>query len=276
MELLLNLLADAFRDASLAEKIGAENLDKFLNGLESGEIRAAKKINGAWQVDERVKQGILLCFRKGINEKITLGPLTFIDKHNLWPRSLDMASGIRLVPGGVSVRRGAFLGARVTLMPPSFVNIGAFVDDGSMVDSHALVGSCAQVGKRVHISAGAQIGGVLEPIGLLPVIIEDEVMLGGNTGIFEGVIIGKGAVIGAGVNITSSSKIYDLVNEQVIEKMDDKPLIVPEGAVVITGSRGISNDFAIENRLSIVTPIIVKYRDQKTEDKTKHEDDLRR
>lgn len=275
MEHLLNAVAEAFQ-AWPNETIDESDLNTFLDGLESGEIRAARKINGEWRVDKRVKQGILLCFRAGVNKKVASGPLSFIDKHNLWPRTFELDSGVRLVPGGVSVRRGAYLGSKVTVMPPAFVNIGAFVDDESMVDSHALVGSCAQVGKRVHLSAGAQIGGVLEPIGSLPVIIEDDVMLGGNTGIFEGVIVGQGAVIGAGVTITSSSKIFDIVHERVIQKSSEQPLTIPPNAVVIAGSRGLSTAFANEHRLSILTPIIVKYRDEQTDSKTALEQVLRK
>jgi 2,3,4,5-tetrahydropyridine-2-carboxylate N-succinyltransferase len=275
METLLNKLADIFGDNTLP-KATSDELTLFLDALEQGHVRCAhKNAHGVWTVDERVKKGILLCFRAGVNERVQVGPLTFIDKHNLWPRSFDVASTVRLVPGGVSVRRGAHLGQRVTLMPPSFVNIGAFVDDDSMVDSHALVGSCAMVGKGVHISAGAQIGGVLEPAGSLPVIIEDGVMLGGQVGVFEGVIVGAGAILGAGVVLTASSKVYDLVNGNIIEGASGQPLTIPNGAVVVPGSRAVSGDFAKEHQLSIATPLIVKYRDDQTAGKTKLEKDLR-
>jgi 2,3,4,5-tetrahydropyridine-2,6-dicarboxylate N-succinyltransferase len=250
-------------------------VENFLNALEAGKIRCAQKIAGFWQVDERVKKGILLAFRIGKNEKISMGPLTFIDKSNLWPRQIDIDCKIRLVPGGVSIRRGAFLAENVVIMPPSYVNIGAYVDEGSLIDSNALVGSCAQVGKRVHISAGAQIGGVLEPIQAMPVIIEDDVLIGGNCGIFEGTQISRGAVIGAGVNLTKSTKVYDLIKKEIISIQEGKSLVIPQDAVVVPGCRALTGRFALENNLSVTTPLIIKYRDEKTLKKTELEDMLR-
>ncbi len=249
-------------------------IERFLSALERGEIRPAHFSNGCWSVDTRVKQGILQAFRLGQKQRVEMGPFTFFDKGNIFPqRFLDDAS-IRIVPGGTSVRRGAFLGKNVTIMPPSYINIGAYVGDETMIDSHVLIGSCAQIGARVHVSAGAQIGGVLEPVGARPVIIEDGVLVGGNTGIYEGALIGKNAVIGAGVILTKSTKVFDLVNERVIEANGDG-LKIPAEAVVVPGSRTVKTDFAKNFGLSIASPLIIKYRDQKTEGKTLLEEALR-
>lgn len=269
---LLNELAKLFdsSEAASPDKVG-----QFLDALELGLIRCAYKKED-WQVDARVKKGILLAFRTGILEKQSFGALSFIDKNNLWPRSFELKDKVRIVPGGASVRRGAFIGQNVVIMPPSFVNIGAYVGEGSMVDSNALVGSCAQVGKRVHISAGAQLGGVLEPLGAHPVIIEDDVMLGGHCGIFEGCLIGQGAVIGAGVILTRSTKVFDLVNEQVILGSDTSGVKIPPQAVVVPGARAIKSEFGHNNQLSISTPLIIKYRDQKTDKQVKLEEILRK
>jgi len=260
---------DAFSDLDLRESKNKKKalglFAHFLNELENGVIRcAAKNDNGQWIVDERVKKGILLGFRLG--ELIELGDdaLPFVDKSTFPVRHFLVNEGVRVVPGGSSVRRGAYVGTQVTIMPPAYINVGAYVDDKVMIDSHALVGSCAQVGKGVHLSAAAQLGGVLEPIGALPVIIEDFVFVGGNVGIFEGTIVEEKAVIGAGVILTRSSKIYDIPNERVIKASPDKPLIVPKGAVVVPGSRPASGAFAKENGLNIHTPLIIKYRDAKT------------
>lgn len=270
---LLNELSLSFDEKTA---IDLSQIDRFLDGLEQGDIRCAQKISDSWQVDPRVKKGILLAFRHGVLEKFDNGLLSYIDKNNLAPQSFSLEDNIRIVPGGVSVRRGAFIGKNCVLMPPSFVNIGAFVDEGSMVDSNALVGSCAQVGKRVHISAGAQIGGVLEPLGAQPVIIEDDVLLGGHCGIFEGAHIGKKAVIGAGVIITRSTKVYDLVNERIILGQSTGGIKIPENAVVVPGARHVKGDFAHEHGLSIATPLIIKYRDEKTDSQTALEETLRK
>ena len=205
------------------------------------------------------------------------GSFAFFDKHTFPTQKPEgTEKNIRIVPGGSTVRTGAYVGRNVTMMPPMYINAGAYVDGGTMIDSHALVGSCAQVGKRVHLSAAAQLGGVLEPVGALPVIIEDDCLIGCNTGIYEGTRVGKGAVIGAGVILTSSTPVYDLVHQTTYRATDDEPLSIPEGAVVIPGSRQITgNDFAVEHKLSVATPLIIKYRDEKTDTATTLEDLLR-
>ena len=249
--------------------INKELADKFLNELESGYIRCASKINNQWVVDTRVKRAILFCFKQGVNKKVKLDNFSYIDKDNLWPQDISLDKQTRIVPGGSSIRRGAYIGCNVTLMPPCFVNIGSFLDDKSMLDSNALVGSCAQIGKNVHISAGAQIGGVLEPIGALPVIIEDDVLIGANSGIFEGTIVKKGAIIAAGVNLTKGMKVFDLVNETIITATESDNLQIPANAVVVMGTRPLdNNNFAKKHNLSISTPIIVKYKDENTNAKT--------
>jgi len=203
------------------------------------------------------------------------GRLTFFDKDTLPLKPLDLDSGVRIVPGGSAVRDGAFLGRGVIAMPPMYVNIGAYVDEGTMIDSHALVGSCAQVGKRVHVSAAAQIGGVLEPIGAMPVIVEDDVLIGGNTGLYEGAVVKRRAVIGAGTILTGSTPVYDLPNEQILRPGPGVPLVVPEGAVVVPGARAVSVGAGREWGLSLATPVIVKYRDEKTDARTELEKWLR-
>jgi len=250
---------------------------KFRDLLSSGKIRAAEKVNGKWSVNHWVKKGILLGFRIGkivdmsIDEKFK-----FFDKHTYPLKKISIDSGIRVVPGGTSIREGAYIARGVVIMPPSYINVGAYIDEGTMIDSHVLVGSCAQIGKNVHISASSQIGGVLEPVGQLPVIIEDDVLVGGNAGIYEGTIIRKGAVIGAGVILTASTPVYDIVKKKIYRSENGKPLEIPENAIVVRGSRSIkTNDFAIEYGLSIYTPVIVKYRDEKTDLRTMLELDLR-
>jgi len=252
------------------------NFSDFLTLLESAQVRVARKDdNDQWKVDTGIKQIILLGFRLG--QLVAAGDqaLSFVDKDTFPIRRFDPSQKIRLVPGGVSVRRGAYIAPLVTIMPPSYVNVGAFVDEGSMIDSHALIGSCAQVGKRVHVSAGVQIGGVLEPVGELPVVIEDDVFIGGNSGVYEGTYLGYRAVIGAGVILTRSTRVYDLVNECVIAASNDVPLQIPAGAVVVAGARKLKGQFAEENGLSLHAPIIVKYRDDKTDAKTLLEQSLR-
>ncbi len=251
----------------------------FLELLDVGEIRAAEIDNTAdsgWRVNTWVKQGILLAFRIGKVTEIRLGENNiFFDKHNLPPKSIKIDSGIRLVPGGSSIRKGAFIASGVVIMPPAYVNIGAYVDSETMLDSHTLVGSCAQIGRHVHLSAGAQIGGVLEPVGALPVIIEDDVMVGGNSGIYEGTVVKRRAVIGAGCILTGSTPVYDLVREAIYRKEGNKPLIIPEGAVVVPGSRKISSEFGKLNGISLYTPVIIKYRDERTDAATVLESALR-
>ncbi|MEX0779642.1 MAG: 2,3,4,5-tetrahydropyridine-2,6-dicarboxylate N-succinyltransferase [Balneolales bacterium] len=251
---------------------------EFLEALEAGEIRSAEKKDGEWQVNGWVKQGILLGFRYGkIQAFDTEGSLRFFDKHTYPTQNIKgVEKNIRIVPGGSSVRSGAFVGNNVTMMPPMYINSGAYVGDGTMIDSHALVGSCAQVGKGVHLSAAAQLGGVLEPIGAVPVVVEDNCMIGGNTGVYEGTQIGENAVIGAGVVLTRSTPVYDLVNETIYKGTKEQPLKIPAGAVVIPGSRSISNhEFAQKHSLSVSTPIIIKYRDDKTDESTTLEQLLR-
>jgi 2,3,4,5-tetrahydropyridine-2,6-dicarboxylate N-succinyltransferase len=251
--------------------------EAFVARLDSGEIRAAEKRDGQWKVNHWVKQGILLGFRLGVNVDFSINDtFQFRDKHTYPLKNFRaLSQNIRVVPGGSSARRGAYLGNNVTLMPPTFINVGAYVDDETMVDSHALVGSCAQIGKRVHLSAGSQIGGVLEPVGALPVIVEDDVIVGGNCGIYEGTIVESRAIIGAGTVITGSTPVFDLVRNQVHKKTADGPLVLPRNAVLVPGARPARGEFAMEHRLHIACPIIVKYRDESTEASTTLEELLR-
>ena len=241
--------------------------------LTRGEVRAAEPDPGSasgWRVNAWVKQGILLGFRHGdvVDVSMDHGRLAFFDKDTLPLRKLDAGAGVRIVPGGSAVRDGAFLGKGVVCMPPMYVNIGAWVGDGSLVDSHALIGSCAQIGRSVHVSAGAQIGGVLEPVGALPVIVEDDVLVGGNTGLYEGAVVKRRAVIAAGTILTGSTPVYDLPNERVLKPAEGEPLVIPEGAVVVPGARAVSVGKGREWGLSLATPVIVKYRDEKTDART--------
>jgi 2,3,4,5-tetrahydropyridine-2,6-dicarboxylate N-succinyltransferase len=241
--------------------------------LTRGEVRAAEPDPGSpsgWRVNAWVKQGILLGFRHGdvVDASMDHGRLAFFDKDTLPLRKLDAGAGVRIVPGGSAVRDGAFLGKGVVCMPPMYVNIGAYVGDNSLVDSHALIGSCAQIGRSVHVSAGAQIGGVLEPVGALPVIVEDDVLVGGNTGLYEGAVVKRRAVIAAGTILTGSTPVYDLPNERVLRPAEGEPLVIPEGAVVVPGARAVSVGKGREWGLSLATPVIVKYRDEKTDART--------
>ncbi len=241
--------------------------------LSRGEARAAEPEPASptgWRVNVWVKQGILLGFRHGAlaDASADHGRWPFFDKDTLPVKRVALEDGVRIVPGGSSVRDGAFLGRGVIAMPPMYVNIGAYVGEGSMIDSHALVGSCAQVGRRVHVSAAAQIGGVLEPVGALPVIVEDDVLVGGNTGIYEGAVVKAHAVIGAGTILTGSTPVYDLPNGRVIRPEAGQPLVVPEGAVVVPGARAVTVGAGREWGLSLATPVIVKYRDEKTDART--------
>jgi 2,3,4,5-tetrahydropyridine-2-carboxylate N-succinyltransferase len=250
--------------------------------LEAGEIRSASPDPTAptgWRVNAWVKQGILLGFRLGVLEESAAGRLSFVDKNTYPVRHFSTADGVRVVPGGSSIRAGAYVARGVVCMPPMYINAGAWVDEGTMVDSHALVGSCAQIGKRVHLSAAAQIGGVLEPINASPVIIGDDVLVGGNTGVYEGTIVRQGAVLAAGVILTRGTPVFDLVLGTVLRATDELPLIIPENAVVVPGSRTISKGKAHSNAdawgLSLYAPVIVKYRDEKTNLSTTLEDLLR-
>jgi 2,3,4,5-tetrahydropyridine-2,6-dicarboxylate N-succinyltransferase len=253
-----------------------KTISLLLVELEKGNVRAASRDeDGVWHANTWVKEGILAAFRWGVAAEFASGSLSFIDKDTIPPRRFKAADGVRIVPGGSSIRRGSYLGKNVVMMPPAFVNIGAYVDDDTMIDSHALVGSCAQIGKRVHLSAAAQIGGVLEPIGNLPVVIEDDVVVGGNCGIYEGTIVRSRAVIGAGVVLTASTPVYDIVRGQIYRRTAARPLEIPFGAVVVPGSRPLEGAFAKQHGLSVATPVIRKYRDDKTDAATALEEDLR-
>jgi 2,3,4,5-tetrahydropyridine-2-carboxylate N-succinyltransferase len=258
--------ADAPRDEARAV------VKELRDALSAGEVRAAVPDASApsgWRVNAWVKRGILLAFRFGTTVDQTAdGRGLFFDKDTLPLKPLTVSSGVRVVPGGSSVRDGVYLGHGVICMPPMYVNIGAWVGDESLIDSHALVGSCAQVGRRVHVSAAAQIGGVLEPVGALPVIVEDDVMIGGNCGVYEGAVIKQRAVLAAGTIITGSTPIYDVTRNVVIRAEPGEPLVVPEGAVVVPGTRPIESGPGRDWGLSVATPIIVKYRDEKTSART--------
>ena len=248
----------------------------FKAELNAGRLRAAEKDGEAWIVNAWVKKGILLGFRIGVLREMSINDrFVYYDKNTYPLKSISIHDGVRIVPGGSSIRDGCYIGHRVTCMPPMYVNVGAYVDDGTMIDSHVLVGSCAQIGKRVHLSAGTQIGGVLEPIGSLPVIIEDDVLVGGNCGIYEGTIVRSGVIIGAGTIITGSTPVYDLVRDQIYRKTEDRPLTIPCNAVVVPGTRPVARGQGRKLGLSVYTPIIVKYRDEKTQNAVRLEDLLR-
>ena len=257
-----------------------EAFQGFKAALNSGSARAAEPDSETaigWKVNPWVKRGILLGFRMGKTVDMSPGNdrFSFFDKSTYPLRDFSLSSSVRIVPGGSSVRDGCYIGTSVTCMPPMYINVGAYVDDGTMIDSHALVGSCAQVGKNCHVSAAAQIGGVLEPVGALPVIIEDGVIVGGNCGVYEGTIVKKGAVLGSGTILTRSTPVYDIVNETVHRADGDTPLVIPEGAVVVAGSRPITKGKGKEWNLSLYTPVIVKYSDEKTAERIQLEDLLR-
>jgi len=252
-------------------------LDEFLAALNSGTIRSAQRTDdGTWTVNTWVKHGILVLFRKGqLTDVSSSESFKFFDKNTLPTKPLSLSSNVRVVPGGSTIRTGCYVAPGVICMPPMYINIGSYVDADTMIDSHALVGTCAQIGKRVHVSAAAQIGGVLEPIGARPVIIEDDVMIGGNCGVYEGVMIRTRAVLGSGVILNASTPVYDIVNGGIIKSSSDHPLEIPEGAVVIAGSRAVNTPFGKDHGLSMSTPLIVKYRDSKTDARTALEDALR-
>jgi 2,3,4,5-tetrahydropyridine-2-carboxylate N-succinyltransferase len=252
----------------------------FKNALNSGKIRAAEtdpSTRSGWRVNGWVKKGILLGFRMGtvVDMSVQSTRQPFFDKATFPVRHIDESSGVRVVPGGSSIRDGVYLGKGVTCMPPMYINTGAWVDDGTMVDSHALVGSCAQIGKNCHISAASQIGGVLEPVGALPVVIEDEVLVGGNCGVYEGTVVKRRAVLGTGTILNRSTPVYDLVRQTVHKATDDEPLIIPEEAVVVAGTRAVTSGLGKDWGISVYTPVIVKYRDAKTDTKIQLEDLLR-
>ena len=262
-----------------AEALGDEAraaFDALIEALERGEVRAAEPTPDGWRVNAWVKQGILLGFRLGcVVELPAAGSLRFFDKDTLPAQRLTLERGVRVVPGGSAIRAGAHVAPGVVVMPPAYINVGAYVGEGTMIDSHALVGSCAQVGRRVHLSAGAMLGGVLEPVGALPVIVEDEVLVGGNCGVYEGTILGRRAVLGAGVILTGSVTVYDVPHRTTLRRTADAPLRIPEGAVVVPGSRRLSGPFAERHGLSLGTPVIVKYRDDRTDAATALEEALR-
>ena len=270
IELLLALPAEQSRKTGLAVAT------KFREGLSTGEFRAAEKVDGVWRTNIWVKRGVLLLFKIGrMENRSVAGEFRFFDKDTLPGKPLDLSSGVRVVPGGSTIRDGAYVAPNVICMPPMFINIGAYVDEGTMVDSHALVGSCAQIGKRVHLSAAAQIGGVLEPPGALPIIIEDEVFVGGNCGVYEGVIVRERAVLAPGVLLTGGTAVYDLVRNEIYRRTPEIPLTIPPGAVLVPGSRPATGDFATKHGVSLYAPVIVKYRDEKTDAATMLEEALR-
>ncbi len=247
-----------------------ELVDALLFALERGEVRAAQRDeDGRWNAVPWVKRGILLGFRVGRLEDMSVGDggpsLPFFDKHTYPVQRFDVTRGIRIVPGGSSVRRGAYLASGVVCMPPMYVNVGAWIGSGTMVDSHALVGSCAQIGERVHLSAAAQIGGVLEPVNAAPVVIEDDVLVGGNCGVYEGTIVRSRAVLAAGVILTRGTPVYDLVQERILRASESGPLEIPSGAVVVAGARQVWKGWGKGQGIALQTPVIVKYRDEKTD-----------
>jgi len=274
IERLFALKAGEFTDRDF------EIFGKFKDALNAGEVRAAEpdaSASSGWRVNEWVKKGVLAGFRMGavVDMSIDRARMPMFDKAT-WPvRRMGVESGARIVPGGSSIRDGCYIGKGVTCMPPMYINTGTWVGDGTMVDSHALIGSCAQVGRNCHVSAAAQIGGVLEPVGALPVIIEDEVLIGGNCGVYEGCIVKTRAVLGSGVILTRSTPVYDVARGEIYSAGDDEPLIIPEGAVVVAGSRAVTRGQGKEWGISLYTPVIVKYRDQKTDARVQLEDFLR-
>ena len=245
--------------------------------LQYGRIRAAERdADGRWHVNGWVKRGILLGFRLGVLvDAGTAGPMRFFDKDSFGVRATTIDEGLRIVPGGTAVREGSYLARGVIVIPPAYVNVGAYVDEGTLIDSHALVGSCAQVGKRVHLSAAAQIGGVLEPAGAMPVIIEDDVLVGGNCGVYEGTIVRRRAVLAPGVLLTGGTAVVDLVHDRILRREGDSPLEIPEGAVVVPGSRPVTHGSGQARGISLYAPVIVKYRDERTDAAVQLEDLIR-
>lgn len=276
LEFMEEEITELFDDCSMLPSYAEEAFERFMQLLDQGEIRAAEYRDGTWHVNSWIKKGILLGFRLGRIERSGAEEGSqFFDKHTFPLKRFTEEDRVRIVPGGTAVRRGAYVAPSVIVMPPSYINAGAYVASGTMIDSHALVGSCAQVGERVHVSAAAQLGGVLEPVGALPVIIEDDVLIGGNCGIYEGTIVKRRAVLGAGVFITASTPVYDCVNETIIRRNEQGSVVIPENAVVVAGTRSIRGRFADAQALSVYTPLIVKYRDEKTDARTALEDILR-
>ncbi len=257
------------------EEITRAEVDKVLDALEAGELRVAEKVGGEWKVNSRVKEVILAGFRLGRIADMSEGQFPFFDKDIYPVRRFSIADGVRIVPGGSSVRRGAYVAPGAIVMPPAYINVGAYVGEGTMVDSHATIGSCAHVGSHIHISAATQIGGVLEPAGAMPTIIEDGAFVGGNCGIYEGTIVQEGAVIASGVIITSSTAIFDSTKGEFLPRNADGRVVVPRGAVVVSGSRPINKGVSAGSGVCLYCPVIVKYRDEKTSSSVTLEDLLR-
>ncbi|MDQ3673885.1 MAG: 2,3,4,5-tetrahydropyridine-2,6-dicarboxylate N-succinyltransferase [Gemmatimonadota bacterium] len=282
LEKRIESFASAAPGAKLPRQARAA-VEELLEALEAGSVRSAVRDadSGDWRAVPWVKRGILLGFRVGeiadmsIDSGVTGARLSFFDKDTYPPRSITRNDGIRIVPGGSSIRRGAHVASGVVCMPPMYINVGAYVGSGTMIDSHALVGSCAQVGERVHISAAAQLGGVLEPVNASPVVVEDDVIVGGNCGIYEGTVVRKGAVIGAGVVLTRGTPVFDLPRETVHRAEGDRALVIPENAVVVPGARAVAREWGKGQGISLQTPVIVKYRDEKTDAATALEGWLR-
>jgi|MTBAKSStandDraft_2_1061841.scaffolds.fasta_scaffold02488_17 2,3,4,5-tetrahydropyridine-2-carboxylate N-succinyltransferase len=256
------------------EQEARQHIESFLQLLDEGAVRPVTKASDSWTVNPWVKEGILLAFRLGVVKDMSLG-FSFYDKSTFPLKDITLKDKVRIAPGGTSIRKGAYVAPGVVIMPPAYINTGAYVGNGTLVDSHALIGSCAQIGRFCHISAGSQIGGVLEPVNARPVIVEEEVLVGGNCGLYEGVQVGKRAVLAAGVILTGSTPLYDLPGKRVIRPEQGQPLIIPPGAVVIPGSRPLNHEFAREHGLHAYTPIIIKYRDEKTEASVAMEEALR-
>lgn len=253
-----------------------EIFENFIDSLNKGRIRSAEPAGDGWKVNEWVKKGIILGFRSGQLVDMSSERFPFFDKSTFPLRKIELKDGIRVVPGGTSIRQGCYISPGVVMMPPCYINVGAYVDGGTMLDSHSLVGSCAQVGRNCHISAAAQIGGVLEPINARPVVIEDNVFMGGNCGVYEGVYVKKNVILASGVIVTSSTPVYDLVMGKVHKASSDNPLTIPENSVVVPGSRPASGEFAQEKGVSLYTPVIVKYRDSSSNAKAELEQALRK
>jgi 2,3,4,5-tetrahydropyridine-2-carboxylate N-succinyltransferase len=272
------LLQEAYAGRQPLESKDVEAaFEALLAGLEAGAVRAAEPLaDGTWRTHAWVKQGILVGFRLGRIVDLSAGGLAFFDKHNLPPQHIDgVGRRVRIVPGGSSVRRGAYVGSNVVIMPPAYVNVGAWIGEGCMIDSHALVGSCAQIGRGVHLSAAAQIGGVLEPPGARPVILEDEVLVGGNCGVYEGALVRRRAVLGSGVVLTASTPVYDLPRQRILRPTPDAGIEIPPDAVVVPGARAVRGEFAMQHGISMYTPVIVKYRDARTDARAALEASLR-
>ena len=273
VEAALDALADKTDGFSYDDRAVFANLKQL---LERGDVRAAEPDGqGGWRVNAWVKRGILLGFRLGHLVDLHAGPFPFFDKDTYPVRRFDLKDGVRIVPGGTAIRTGAYVAPGVVVMPPAYVNVGAYVGEGTMIDSHALVGSCAQIGKRVHLSAAAQIGGVLEPVGAAPVVIEDDVLVGGGCGVYEGTRVGAGAVLAPGVQLTASTRLFDLVRETEYRAEGGGPLVVPPRAVVVPGSRAVTSEFGRAHGLALYAPVIVKYRDEGTDRAVRLEDVLR-